>query len=489
MAGSRHIANTLNPVYRTIAAALLVAAAVLVVPAAQAFNSGDIVVDSAKGDARLAQAGKERAARRGMVVLVPATLRTGRDGIVDLRQGTTLVNVGPETVLEFPAAQERGAPVERIVQSRGNAFYDISKRDGRKLRVETPYLVAVIKGTQFSVSVQDGLTSISLVEGSLEILSPDGGATVDLVAGEIATRRQGDAGITVVDIATAQVRGPGAGAGTGTADVAAIPAGPQALPGVGTNVVDGVAVDIGRTPAGTGVILDADVGRGVIDTGAAVTVAAGVTGIDVSAGIGAGEVATVDVAASVDAGPAAVAVEAGAGVDAGIVGAEVGVGAGVDLSQGDIGASVDVDAGVAVGPVEAEVVADTGIDVGQSGASIDIGAGAAVDAGSLGVDVDAGLSADLGGGSGSLAVVEVDAGAGVAGIDAGVSAGVDLGAGTVEVGVDLGIVDLDVGLDLGLDDTTEDASTEDADTDTEGGGIIENVGGLLDGLLRRPGGR
>ena len=65
---------------------------------------------------RLAQAGKEREARRGMVVLVPATLRTGRDGIVDLRQGTTLVNVGPGTVLEFPAAQERGAPVERIVR-------------------------------------------------------------------------------------------------------------------------------------------------------------------------------------------------------------------------------------------------------------------------------------------------------------------------------------------------------------------------------------
>jgi hypothetical protein len=483
MAGSRHIANTLNPVYRTIAAALLVAAAVLVVPAAQAFNSGDIVVDGAKGDARLAQAGKEREARRGMVVLVPATLRTGRDGIVDLRQGTTLVNVGPGTVLEFPAAQERGAPVERIVQSQGNAFYDISKRDGRKLRVETPYLVAVIKGTQFSVSVQDGLTSISLVEGSLEILSPDGGATVDLSAGEVATRRQGDAGITVVDIATAQVRGPGAG----TADVATTLAGQRAVPGAGTNVVRDVAVDVVRTPAGTGVALDADIGRGVIETGAAVTVAAGVTGVDISAGVAAGEVAAVDVGVSVDAGPAVVAVETGTGVDAGIVSADLGAGAGVDLAQGGVGASVDVDAGVAVGPVDAVVVADTGIDVGQSGASVDIGAGAAVDAGGLGVEVDAGLSADVGG-AGSPAV-EVDAGVEVAGVDAGVSAGVDLGAGSVNVGVDLGIVDLDVGLDLGLDDPTEEASTEDAGSDTQGGGIVEDVGGLLDGLLRRPGRR
>ena len=78
------------------------------------------------------------------------------------------------------------------MQPRGNAFYDIGKREGRKLRVETPYLVGVIKGTQFNVAAQDDSTTISLFEGLLEVRASDDSAVVDLKAGEIASRRRGD---------------------------------------------------------------------------------------------------------------------------------------------------------------------------------------------------------------------------------------------------------------------------------------------------------
>ena len=104
---------------------------------------------------------------------LPATLRTGRDGAIELKQGATTVSVGPETLLEFPALEKRGAPIDRIVQPRGNAFYNIGKREGRKLRVETPYLVGVIKGTQFNVAAQDERTTISLFEGLLEVRASD----------------------------------------------------------------------------------------------------------------------------------------------------------------------------------------------------------------------------------------------------------------------------------------------------------------------------
>jgi len=33
------------------------------------------------------------------------------------------------------------------VQPHGNAFYSVGKREKRKLRIETPYLVGVVKGT------------------------------------------------------------------------------------------------------------------------------------------------------------------------------------------------------------------------------------------------------------------------------------------------------------------------------------------------------
>ena len=169
MYGRQHIVGTKNPLYRTVL--VLFAALMPGVQQSHAFNTGDIVVEGTQGEAKLTHEGRERNLRKGQVVLLPSVLRTGGDGMADLRQGATTVNVGPDTVLEFPATQPRGESVERIVQSQGNAFYDVGRREGRKLRVETPYLVAVIKGTQFSVTVQEDSTSISLLEEILEILS------------------------------------------------------------------------------------------------------------------------------------------------------------------------------------------------------------------------------------------------------------------------------------------------------------------------------
>ena len=61
-----------------------------------------------------------------------------------------------DTDVEIPAEAVDGNLVARLVQHSGNVFYDVAPRDVGKLRVETPFLVAVIKGTQFNVAVQDG---------------------------------------------------------------------------------------------------------------------------------------------------------------------------------------------------------------------------------------------------------------------------------------------------------------------------------------------
>ena len=100
-----------------------------------AVDSGDIVVSSVKGEVRVTMNGAARDVRAASVLELPATVHTGRDGAIELKQGATSVSVGPDTQLEFPALEKRGAPVDRIVQPRGNAFYDIGKREGRKLRV------------------------------------------------------------------------------------------------------------------------------------------------------------------------------------------------------------------------------------------------------------------------------------------------------------------------------------------------------------------
>jgi hypothetical protein len=191
-------ASMINQVVRARATLALTLCALLAPASALAIDSGDIVVVSVKGEVRVTNSGAPRAVRAGSVLDPPATLRTGRDGAVELRQGATTLSVGPETLLEFPALEKRGAPIDRILQPRGNVFYNIGKREGRKLRIETPYLVGVVKGTQFNVAAQDETTTISLFEGLLEVHAADESGVVDLRAGEIASRQREDRGVNVL---------------------------------------------------------------------------------------------------------------------------------------------------------------------------------------------------------------------------------------------------------------------------------------------------
>src|SRR3954468_21561016 len=187
----------MNTLVRKLIMLSAVAVATFAAPAF-ALDTGDIVVASIKGEVHVTMNGVEKTLRAGGVLVPPAAVRTGRDGSIELRQGATSVNVGPDTQLEFPALETAGGPIDRVVQSRGHAFYDIGKRAGRRMRVEAPYLVGVIKGTQFNVAATESATTISLFEGRLDVHATDESDVVDLLAGNIATRKRGDKSITVI---------------------------------------------------------------------------------------------------------------------------------------------------------------------------------------------------------------------------------------------------------------------------------------------------
>ena len=142
---------------------------------------------------------------------------TGNDGTLGLTQAGTNITVSNDTDIEIPAEAVDGNLVARLVQHRGNVFYDVAPRDVGKLRVETPLLVAVIKGTQFNVAVQEDSTTISLFEGRLEIRTPDGSDVIQLNAGEIAIRSRTDGAIRVVGMDDDRVAAPRPAAGRAVA--------------------------------------------------------------------------------------------------------------------------------------------------------------------------------------------------------------------------------------------------------------------------------
>jgi hypothetical protein len=482
------------PIVRALLALPLLVASLLVSTAAFAVDSGDIVVTAIKGEVHFTVNGAERAIRSGGVLEPPATLRTGRDGAVELKQGATTLSVGPDTLLEFPALEKRGAPIDRVQQPRGNVFYDIGKRAGRKLRIETPYLVGVVKGTQFNVAAQDDSTTISLFEGLLEVRAADDSAAVDLKAGEIASRKRGGTsiGVTKMDAGKAPATGPRPPAGGGTNSTE--PRTPSSNDG-GLRHVDNDATEILLPP----VVTDNSMGSAVAaDVSVAV---AAPEGVDASA-----SVATsigVDTGAAVEVAPPAVEVVADTRVDAGPVSVDAGVNLG---STGvDIGANASVNAGpvsvdtgaalnvggvvdlstttaVDAGPVALDAGTSTVVDVGAG--TIDAGTGAAVDAGPLTTDVGAGAAVDLAAGTVDTGVTVGASAPGVV-VDVGSSVAADVSAGTVNLGLEVAGADLGVSVDLGLDD----AETTPATPAPENTNTVVDVGGLLDGLLRRPGRR
>jgi hypothetical protein len=467
--------------------------------AASAFasaNKGDIVVANVHGDARVTMAGATSPLYVGAILQLPATIRTGRDGSLELRQGPTTVAAAANTELEIPQSAAEGGLIERIVQIRGNAFYSVGKRERTKLRVETPYLVAVIKGTQFNVASQEESTTIALFEGQLEIRATDESDVIDLRAGQIAIRNRGEPSIRTLEMnATADARAKSAGSLAAAAGSASPDTEQTARLAVSTGVVDDsptvanvASNDFGAQPA-------ADVGGGAASPGSVDTASstAGVSSTGPSMGLG----ASVDLGANISS--------AGASLEAGV--SVPGTSAGVDVGVSIAGGSASVDTSVAAGGIGV----DAGVSIGGStNVSADIGVGSLANTGiaaTAGADgIDAAVTANVGGVGAAVSIdvgttspsLGVDAGANVGNlvgtnvtVDAGlgsaplaVDAGIDVGgttvgatidtSSTVAAGVNVGNV---VGVDIDLASGTIDVNVGGNDT---GGGL---VGGIVGGLF------
>jgi hypothetical protein len=94
-----------------------------------------------------------------------------------------LVAAGSEVVL--PEQQPDGTTV--VLQQSGHAIYKVAPRTGGgRFEVQTPFLVAGVKGTRFSVILEKDRAAVSVLEGVVEVRSSITGETIDLTAGMVA---------------------------------------------------------------------------------------------------------------------------------------------------------------------------------------------------------------------------------------------------------------------------------------------------------------
>src|ERR1700709_2089053 len=178
---------------------LLVAAFVLATATtAFAADDGAWTVSKSSGEVWLTSSGAQPASLKEEELLKPGdTVRTGRNGRVLLRRGEETMLISPNSVVGMPAEKTEGLSTT-IVQQAGSILLEVEKRNVKHFEVETPYLAAVVKGTQFRVTVGATSTSVDVVRGQVEVADFRSGQIAQVLPGQHATTfAQGKAGLSL----------------------------------------------------------------------------------------------------------------------------------------------------------------------------------------------------------------------------------------------------------------------------------------------------
>jgi len=126
-------------------------------------------VSKATGNVWVVSSGVQQASLSGQEVLRSGDIvRTGRNGRVLLVRGKQTILISPNSEIGIPAGSSDGMSTT-IQQRAGSILLQVEKRDVRNFEVETPYLAAVVKGTQFRVSVDRTGSSVDVTQGSVQV--------------------------------------------------------------------------------------------------------------------------------------------------------------------------------------------------------------------------------------------------------------------------------------------------------------------------------
>ena len=135
---------------------------------------------------RDADDGQWQALRTGARIEAGSVVRTDGSGTMVLSNGIDQIRLSPSSEIELPANQ-KGDPVTRVIHWIGTAFFHVGKRPGPQFEVDTPYIVAIVKGTKFTTTVSDGGAAIKVSEGIVGVSATVGGSSIDVTAGGSAS--------------------------------------------------------------------------------------------------------------------------------------------------------------------------------------------------------------------------------------------------------------------------------------------------------------
>jgi hypothetical protein len=113
------------------------------------------------------------------------TVRTGDNGMLLLRRGEETMLLSPNAVVEIPTDNRDGMSTT-IIERAGSILLEVEKRNVQHFEVVTPYLAAVVKGTNFRVSVDDAGSHVEVLRGQVDVADFPSGEQVLLLPGQTA---------------------------------------------------------------------------------------------------------------------------------------------------------------------------------------------------------------------------------------------------------------------------------------------------------------
>jgi hypothetical protein len=126
-------------------------------------------VSKASGDVTISASGAQPVALTDAVSVNPGdVVRTGANGRVLLVRGAESMLITANAVVGLPKEQKDGLSTT-ILQQAGTILLDVEKRNVKHFQVETPYLAAVVKGTQFRVTVDKDRSRVDVLRGQVEV--------------------------------------------------------------------------------------------------------------------------------------------------------------------------------------------------------------------------------------------------------------------------------------------------------------------------------
>lgn len=134
------------------------------------------IVAQKSGDVQVLHNGKQPASLQLRASLLAGDIiATGANGRAMLTNGDDYVVVAPGSRLLLPKAEEQSG-FTRLLQQVGTMFYKVRHTGVPHFAVETPMLAAVVKGTSFSVVVDQNRAAVQVTDGVVEVSSLSGDA-------------------------------------------------------------------------------------------------------------------------------------------------------------------------------------------------------------------------------------------------------------------------------------------------------------------------